>query len=439
MSTSHPPTSSDGQSSDVSPCLSPSPAQSLAHDALVPDTIERRALVVSLQSELTACAAVGPDNHGPGELEKTQRITAHLTRWGITDLRRVDAIDPRATGGIRPNLAARLPGKHSRTLWLFAHTDVVPPGELSAWTSDPFQLRCEGDMLYGRGVEDNQQGLVSMLLTAEALKAASITPELTLGMVFMADEETGNHFGLTHMLTHAPELFGPDDLYIVPDAGSPAGDTVEVAEKSVLWLKVTVTGEQCHGSTPHKGRNAFLAASQAALALHDLHTVFAGLNPLFDPPVSTITPSKHEANVPGINMVPGHDVFYVDCRLLPEVNPNDVLEAARKKVAQAVALWGATARVEVEHLLPASTVDTASPVVDMLSKAVRDVYHVSPRPVGIGGSTVAALLRHRGLPAVVWSCIQNSCHQPNEHSSISATIKDARVFAHILLNGSAHA
>ena len=55
------------------------------------------------------------------------------------------------------------------------------------------------------------------------------------------------------------------------------------------------------------------------------------------------------------------------------------------------------------------------------------------RPTGIGGGTVAALLRQAGLPAVVWSCIRNTCHQHNEHSSISATIRDAQVFAHVLM------
>ena len=45
---------------------------------------------------------------------------------------------------------------------------------------------------------------------------------------------------------------------------------------------------------------------------------------------------------------------------------------------------------------------------------------------------VAALLRRQGLPAVVWSRLLNTCHQPDEHSSIAATIGDAKVFAHVL-------
>ena len=77
----------------------------------------------------------------------------------------------------------------------------------------------------------------------------------------MADEETGSLYGLEHLLNTAPHFFNPDDLYIVPDAGSSKGDVIEIAEKSQLWLKVQTTGIQCHGSTPQKGRNAFLAGA----------------------------------------------------------------------------------------------------------------------------------------------------------------------------------
>ena len=50
-----------------------------------------------------------------------------------------------------------------------------------------------------------------------------------------------------------------------------------------------------------------------------------------------------------------------------------------------------------------------------------------------GWGITAALLRQQGLPAAVWSCIDSTCHQPDEHSSITATLKDAQVFAHVLM------
>lgn len=407
-------------------------------DALLRGLAVREDRVVTLQSALTACPALGPDNGGDGEQAKAALIADWLKARGISDLVHVNAPDDRVLSGIRPNLVARIPGRTRRTLWLFGHMDVVPPGDLSAWQSDPWQVRREGDMLYGRGVEDNQQAITSMLLLAEELQQRGITPELSLGLVFMADEETGSAYGLEHILTVRPELFSKDDLYIVPDAGSRRGDVIEVAEKGQLWLKIRTIGEQCHASTPHKGRNAFLAGADMALACHHgLHAAFGHTDPLFNPPASTFVPGKHEANVPNINTVPGNDVFYVDCRLLPQVTPQAVLDKARALADEVEERHGVRIEISVVQRQTASSVAESSPVVATLKAAVAQVYGVEGKVVGIGGATVAAQLRQRGLAAAVWSCVENTCHQPNERSSITAAIKDAQVFTHILMN-SAH-
>lgn len=389
--------------------------------------------VVALQQALTACRALGPENGGQGEEEKAAFITAQLQAAGVTDLRRLDAPDDRVACGHRPNLVARIPGRSPRTLWLFAHTDVVPSGPAGEWLSDPWQVRRDGDLLYGRGVEDNQQGLVSMLLLAEALHATGLTPELTLGLVFMADEETGNTFGLAHILAAAPELFRQDDLFIVPDSGSPSGADIEVAEKSIAQFKVHTRGLQGHASTPHKARNALTAAAAAITSLSELGRDFPQEDPLFDPPCSTFVPTRHDANGPGINIIPGEDVFYLDCRLLPGIDPDAVLAAARQRVAPIARHHGTDIDVELVHLQKASASAPDCPAARALVAAVQEIYGVEARPTGIGGGTVAALLRQAGLPAVVWSCIRNTCHQHNEHSSISATIRDAQVFAHVLM------
>ena len=389
--------------------------------------------VVALQQALTACRALGPENGGQGEEEKAAFITAQLQAAGVTDLRRLDAPDDRVACGHRPNLVARIPGRSPRTLWLFAHTDVVPSGPAGEWLSDPWQVRRDGDLLYGRGVEDNQQGLVSMLLLAEALHATGLTPELTLGLVFMADEETGNTFGLAHILAAAPELFRQDDLFIVPDSGSPSGADIEVAEKSIAQFKVHTRGLQGHASTPHKARNALTAAAAAITSLSELGRDFPQEDPLFDPPCSTFVPTRHDANGPGINIIPGEDVFYLDCRLLPGIDPDAVLAAARQRVAPIARHHGTDIDVELVHLQKASASAPNCPAARALVAAVQEIYGVEARPTGIGGGTVAALLRQAGLLAVVWSCIRNTCHQHNEHSSISATIRDAQVFAHVLM------
>lgn len=400
-------------------------------DSLVEHILKRQAAVVELQTALTAFAALGPENGGQGELDKAIFIEDWLARLG-GDLCHLDSTDERVPSGLRPNLIYRRAGRQKRTLWLFGHLDVVPAGNLDAWDHDPWQVCQQDDFLYGRGVEDNQQAVCSMLILASALAELECETELSLGLVFMADEETGSRHGLKWLLNQPTTPFDIKDYYLVPDGGSPDGALMEIAEKAQLWLRFIVTGEQCHASMPERGRNSLVAASQLILDLNDLNTIFSRQNPLFEPPGSTFVPSKHECNVDAINILPGRDVFYLDCRLLPGLSPEAVLAKCSQITNRVAADYGVSIEVEIAHRQNATATSPQSPLVQALTRAIESIYNIKPAPCGIGGATVAAFLREAGFDAVVWSCIQNTCHQPNERSSIAATLRDAAVFASIL-------
>lgn len=400
------------------------------------DIIDRSAdELVRLQTALVAIPALGPTNGGQGEAAKAEWLSGYLSAFEGVTVERIDAPDARVESGVRPSLAVRRPGRSPRTLWLIAHTDVVPTGDLSLWQSDPFVLRREDDLIYGRGVEDNQQGLVSALLLLRALEQAGAETELSLGILLAADEETGNALGIEHILRERPDVFSADDLVVIPDFGTKDGAAIEVAEKSVLWLKFTVLGRQCHASTPDEGVNSLVGASALILALGRLNDVFGRTDALFDPPTSTFAPTKKEANVPNVNTIPGQDVFYLDCRVLPDYPLDDVEQEIRRICDTVEAEHGvriAFERVVREQAAPGTPADCEA--VTHLAKALRDERGIEPRVIGIGGGTVAAAFRKRGLPAVCWSTLLNTAHQPNEHSSIANTIADARVFARLLLD-----
>lgn len=400
------------------------------------DIIDRSAdELVRLQTALVAIPALGPTNGGQGEAAKAEWLSGYLSAFEGVTVERIDAPDARVESGVRPSLAVRRPGRSPRTLWLIAHTDVVPTGDLSLWQSDPFVLRREGDLIYGRGVEDNHQGLVSALLLLRALEQTGAATDLSLGILLAADEETGNALGIEHILRERPDVFSADDLVVIPDFGTKDGSAIEVAEKSVLWLKFTVLGRQCHASTPAEGVNSLVGASALILALGRLTDVFGRTDALFDPPTSTFAPTKKDANVPNVNTIPGQDVFYLDCRVLPDY-PLDDVEQEIRRISDAVeAEHGvriAFERVVREQAAPGTPADCEA--VTRLAKALRDERGIEPRVIGIGGGTVAAAFRKRGLPAVCWSTLLNTAHQPNEHSSIANTIADARVFARLLLD-----
>ncbi len=117
----------------------------------------------------------------------------------------------------------------------------------------PMTLKRKGDFLFGRGVEDDQHGIVSSYFAVKALQEEGVRPAYPIGLIWVSDEETGSPKGLQYVLKKKRNLFKAEDLIIVPDAGNREGTMIEVAEKSMLWMKFTLLGKQCHGSRPDIG------------------------------------------------------------------------------------------------------------------------------------------------------------------------------------------
>jgi len=317
--------------------------------------------------------------------------------------------------------------------------DIVPPGRQLTdgtwkdWHSDPYRLHRDGDVIVGRGVTDDQQAIVSSVFAARALVENGVRPAHPVKLLFVADEETGSEYGLYHVLREHADLFSAPDGILVPDAGSEDSADIEVAEKSVLWLEFRVRGRQAHASQPDKAVNAFRAASSLVCVLdEELHVRFDGADELFDPPNSTFEPTRHEANVPNVNTIPGEDVFCFDCRILPGRSTDDVLGVVRDVCKRMDEQMQTRTTVGVRHRrdAPAQTPADA-PVVRVLGRAIERVYDVAPRTIGVGGWTVASPFRERGLQAAVWMTTSETAHQPDESCSISAMAGDARVFAQV--------
>ncbi|MDR0455179.1 MAG: M20 family metallo-hydrolase [Treponema sp.] len=396
-------------------------------------------LAVELETELTKRPAVSPDSGGEGELEKCAFLETWLKAQGITQLERYDAPDERAQGGVRPNLIAVIPGETPHCLWIISHLDVVPPGEISLWKTDPWTAveadgSPSGRRLIGRGVEDNQQGLTSSVLAALALVKLGLQPRRTVKLLFAADEETGSKFGIGWLLENHGDLFQKDDMALIPDSGDPKGESIEIAEKNLIWARFITKGAQTHGSRPDMGINAFLAGADLALQLHcELSEKFNERDSLFEPDYSTFQPTKQESNVPNINTIPGEDVFYMDMRVLPCYSIQAVL-AEIDRIREEIA---ARHRVTVDYSIIQSSESPAtpaqSPLIQSLSAAIGEVYGIPTRPIGIGGGTVAAYLRRAGIDCAVWARLCDCAHQPNEYVLLENILGDAKVMA-LLMN-----
>jgi len=388
-----------------------------------------------LQIRLCAQPAIAPTSGGEGEGKKAEILLDFLEKCNCCEITTFNAPDLDAPLGYRPNILALHKGKSSaKTIWVLTHMDVVPPGDLGLWKGNPFKAWVEGGKVYGRGVEDNQQDMVASLFALKAFQAEDVLPSYDVGIALVADEETGNNKGLDYVLAQKNHPFREQDLILVPDAGNADGTMIEVAEKGLLWLKVATRGKQAHGSTPEKGLNALRAASYLIVEMNRLYGIFDADDPLFDPPISTFEPTKKDPNVPNINTIPGEDVFYMDNRILPCYPLEDVESAIRDMTKKIELRFGVKISLEDIQRAPAAPpTPTGAPVVTALKEAIEFVYGRQAQAIGIGGGTVASLFRAVGLPAAVWSKMDETAHQPNEYCVIDNMVGNAKVFSHVFL------
>jgi succinyl-diaminopimelate desuccinylase len=387
--------------------------------------------MIGTLTQLIQVAAIGPESSGEGEYVKAQTLMHTLASVGFDKIERYDADDPHVPSGKRPNIVAYLYGKNNaKRLWIVTHLDVVPSGEESLWkVTKPFIPTVKNDCIYGRGSEDNGQSIVASIFAVKALKQLGIKPSHTIALAFVADEEQKSTKGIQHLISL--DLFRKNDLVLVPDSGEPKGDFIEIAEKSILWFKIVTVGKQTHGSLPNKGLNAHRIGMQVALALDaKLHQKYNAKNNYFNVPYSTFEPTKKERNVDAINVVPGEDVSYFDCRILPHYSIDKVLIDICKVASDFEGKTGAKINIEVIQKQPAPPVlSSESEIVRLLKEALMQARGLEATVGGIGGGTCAAFFRKQGIPAVVWSTIDEVAHQPDEYSKIGNMLADAKVFA----------
>jgi succinyl-diaminopimelate desuccinylase len=393
--------------------------------------------MVDTQIKLCAVPSISPANGGQGEAEKAELVLDILKTIDFKEVKVIKAPDIDAPSCFRPNIIALFKGKSSsKTIWIMTHLDVVPPGEPALWKGNPFKAYVEAGKIYGRGLEDNQQDMLASIYALKAFQQEGIKPKFDAGLIFVSDEETGNKKGIEYVMKNS-NPFRKQDLIIVPGVGNKYGTMIDIAEKSIYWLKIKTLGKQTQGSTPEKGINSLKAAAFLITELTRLYQIFSEKNSIYSPPISTFEPTKKEANVPNINTIPGEDVFYMDCRLIPEHNIERVKKEIQKMAKKTEKKYHVHIILEdVQRDSSHAETSLKAPVVQSLQNAVKAIYGKKAKPTGIAVRTAAAFLRKSGYQVACWSKIEETAHHPDEYCVIDNMMGDTKVFSHILLQDS---
>ncbi|AZI58592.1 ArgE/DapE family deacylase [Nakamurella antarctica] len=267
------------------------------------NAIDESALVAELVNLIRVPSVTGTD----AESELQHRSAAQLTELGLdVDLWKINleelAADPRFPGSEAERLegygVVGVTGPGVPALVLQGHVDVVPIGDETKWTEDPFSGEIIGGALHGRGACDMKAGVATNLAVIRAIYASGVTLERPLALHTVVSEEDG---GLGAFATLLRGHTG--DAAVIPE---PTSGRIITANAGALTFELTVAGRAAHGSARLEGVSAFDAFLPINAAIFELEArrnenpdpLFAG-NPLPYPiAIGTLQAGDWSSSVP---------------------------------------------------------------------------------------------------------------------------------------------
>jgi succinyl-diaminopimelate desuccinylase len=200
------------------------------------------------------------------------------------------------------NLWARR-GNTSPVICFAGHTDIVPPGPVNKWDSDPFIPTVRDGMLFGRGAADMKGSLAAFVTAIEKFIAVHPHHRGSIAMLLTSDEEGVAVDGTVRVVETLQVRGEKLDYCIVgePTAEARMGDTIKNGRRGTLSGTLVVKGIQGHIAYPHLLKNPIHLAAPAIAEL--AATVWDKGNEYF-PPTSWQISNIH-GGTGATNVVPG--------------------------------------------------------------------------------------------------------------------------------------
>ena len=200
-------------------------------------------VVVTLAKQLMACESVTPNDAGCQKI-----IKKHLTQAGFH-------CESMPFGDVE-NLWAK--AGTAAPLCVFAgHTDVVPPGELSDWTSPPFAPEVRDGYLYGRGATDMKGAIAAMIIAVEHFRKKYPEHAGSIGFILTSDEEGPAVNGTVKVIEQLLARGEKINYCIIgePSSDKKIGDQIRVGRRGSLHGTAHIQGKQGHVAHPHLANN----------------------------------------------------------------------------------------------------------------------------------------------------------------------------------------
>jgi len=295
---------------------------------------------------------------------------------------------------------------------LAGHTDVVPPGPLEMWHTDPFVPTIREGQLHARGAADMKTSIAAFVVACERIVAAHPGHPGSLALLVTSDEEGPAVDGTVRVVEALKARGETIDYCIVgePTSVERFGDTIKNGRRGSLSGRLSVKGIQCHLAYPHRGRNPIL---QFAPALAELAATRWDEGNAHFPPTAWQVSNVH-GGTGATNIIPGEVVVDFNFRFSTE----STAEGLKARVHEVLDRHGL--EYSLDWVLGGKPFLTArGRLVETLSRVVERVSGVKPEISTTGGTSDGRFIIDVCPEVVEFGPVNRSIHKVNEAVSLA--------------------
>ncbi|WP_343502968.1 succinyl-diaminopimelate desuccinylase [Alloyangia pacifica] len=370
---------------------------------------------VQLTADLIRCPSVTPEEGGAlvllqGMLEAAGFACTRVDRGGVS------------------NLFARWGEKgHASTFGFNGHTDVVPVGDLAAWTVDPFGAEVKDGIMYGRGATDMKSGVAAFAAAAVDFVKKS-PPEGAIVLTITGDEEGDALDGTTALLDYMEAEGEKMSICIVGEPTCPEemGDMMKIGRRGSMNAHFTMTGKQGHSAYLHRALNPMPAMARLMDRLSS-HVLDEGTQH-FDP--STLAVVTIDTGNPATNVVPAQTRATLNIRFNDTHSGASLSDWLRAETAKVDAEFGTRTELKIK-ISGEAFLTPPGPLSDLVAKSVEAETGRTPVLSTTGGTSDARFVRHH-CPVVEFGLVGKTLHQVDENVEVAQITQLKAIYTRML-------
>tara|TARA_B100000575_G_scaffold11574_1_gene8470 strand:+ start:2856 stop:4004 length:1149 start_codon:yes stop_codon:yes gene_type:complete len=352
---------------------------------------------VSLTADLVRCPSVTPEEGGAIDL-----LEQLLEKNGFSCTRIVR--------GQVSNLFAKWgTGKNGRVFGFNGHTDVVPVGDLSSWTVDPFGAEIKEGYLYGRGATDMKSGVAAFVASAIDF-VNNKPPDGSIVITITGDEEGEAVDGTVAILDWMQQNDEKIDHCLVGEPTSPSqmGEMMKIGRRGSMNAKITATGTQGHSAYPDRANNPIVAMVKLLDKLES-HQLDVGTEH-FDP--STLAITSVDTGNKASNVIPAVTKAAVNIRFNDSHSGSSLVSWLKDEIEKVSAEYGIKFETDFK-ISGESFITPPGELSDLISEAVKKELGVTPKLSTTGGTSDARFIKDM-CPVTEFGLVGKTMHAVDE-------------------------